>query len=106
METAVWISPTTHQENPMLDEQRQQFSIELAQDAPGLATAGLVELAFTLPQFEEQLDLPANTSHSHGLLYGQQVGWHVGDVVAPIGQLQARFADGLSLFLSPAAGLL
>jgi hypothetical protein len=55
METAIWISPTTHQENPMLDEQRQQFSIELAQDAPGLATAGFVELALSWPSLFHNL---------------------------------------------------
>ncbi|HET7080730.1 MAG TPA: hypothetical protein VFM49_25125, partial [Chloroflexia bacterium] len=44
------------EEGPLLDEQRQQFGVDLAQDAPGLAAARLVEAAVRLPPVEALLN--------------------------------------------------
>ena len=56
-QAAVWVGPKADQEDPMLDEHRQEFGIHLTQDAPGFGTARLVYAAMTLPQLEEQLDV-------------------------------------------------
>src|SRR5262245_1909971 len=53
---AVGIGPQADQEDPMLDEHRQELRIHLTQDAPGFGAARLVHVALTLPQLEEQLD--------------------------------------------------
>jgi len=60
-QATVWIGPKAHQEDPMLDEHRQEFGIHLTQDAPGFGAARLVHAALTLPQLEEPLYLPPHT---------------------------------------------
>src|SRR5215216_2571748 len=57
-QTAVWIGPKADEEDPMLDEHRQEFGRHLTQNAPGFGAARLVHTALTLPQLEEQLNLP------------------------------------------------
>src|SRR5215470_18200850 len=57
-QATVWIGPKADEEDPMLDEHRQEVGIDLTQDAPGFGAARLVHAAMTLPQLEEQLALP------------------------------------------------
>src|SRR5262252_2578880 len=57
-QATVWIGPEADQEDPMLDEHRQEFGIHLTQDPPGFGAARLVHAAMALPQLEEQLNLP------------------------------------------------
>ena len=49
-QAAVWIGPKADEEDPMLDEHRQEFGIHLTQDAPGFGAARCVYTAMTLPQ--------------------------------------------------------
>jgi hypothetical protein len=54
----------------MLDEHRQEFGIDLTQDAPGFGAARLVHTALTLPQLKEQLNLPAQAPKDEVLRFG------------------------------------
>ena len=60
-QAAVWIGPKADQEDPMLDEHGQELGIHLTQDAPRFRAARLVHAAMTLPQLEEQFNLPPHT---------------------------------------------
>jgi hypothetical protein len=55
-QAAMRILPASQQEHPMLDEHGQQLGIHLAQDAPGLAAAPLVQQGLMLPQLKEQFN--------------------------------------------------
>src|SRR5262245_14379556 len=77
-QAAVWIGPKADEEDPMLDEHRQEFGIDLTQDAPGFGAARLVHAAMTLPQLEEQLNLPPHAPKDKGLLQRQALDRHFG----------------------------
>src|SRR5579864_9090357 len=66
--------PTAGQEEPMLDDHRQEFGQDLAQDAPGAATARLITVPMAFPELEEQVDLPAGAKQDEGLGQGEQGG--------------------------------
>src|SRR4029434_5813761 len=66
-QATVWIGPKADEEDPMLDEHRQEFGIHLTQDPPGFGAARFVYTAMTLPQLEEQLNLPPHTPEHQGL---------------------------------------
>jgi hypothetical protein len=57
----------------MVDEQRQQLGIDLAQDAPGLGTARAGEVAATFPHLEEQFDVAVATPKSIPLVVQTRV---------------------------------
>ena len=76
----------------MLDHYRGEFGVELAEDAIGIAAAPFVDLPVALPQFEEQLDLPAGAGQDHRLSNREHGRRGVGDQEGPAGQRQF---DGL-----------
>ena len=51
----------------MLDEHGQEFGIHFSQDPPRFGAPGLIDAAMTLPQFEEEFDLPAHASEDESL---------------------------------------
>src|SRR4029453_9463203 len=57
-QTAVRIGPKADEEDPMLDEHREEFGIHFTQEAPGFGAPGLVHATMALPQLEAQLDEP------------------------------------------------
>src|SRR5215470_10944576 len=72
-QATVWIGPKADEEDPMLDEHRQEFGIDLTQDAPGFGAARLVHAAMTLPQLEEQRDVIVTTQKTIDLVFHTQV---------------------------------
>jgi hypothetical protein len=55
----------------MLQQDPDQFGIQLAQDAPTLGRVPCIDLAVLFPQFEEQFDLPALALQHDGLFQAQ-----------------------------------
>ena len=72
----------------MLQDHRQQFGVDLAQDAPGFVAAPLIQARILLPQFEEQLDLPASSQQGQGLREGESGSWYIGHDQRPVRQQQ------------------
>ena len=109
-QTTIRIGPKADQEDPMLDEHREEFGIHLTQDAPGFGAARLVHAALALPQLEEQLNLPPHASKHQGLPQCQALGRHLGYEESPRRQPQpggtdlAPFVPG-GLPQAPAAGI-
>ena len=58
-QAAVGVLPAADEDEPMLDERRQEFGVDLGEDAPGGGRAPLIDALVALPQLEQQLDLPA-----------------------------------------------
>jgi hypothetical protein len=83
----------------MLDEHRQEFGIDLTQDAPGFGAARLVHTALTLPQLEEQLNLPAQAPEDESLPQRQALRGHIGHEHGPGGQREPRGTD-LAAFIT------
>src|SRR5438552_2996303 len=79
------VSPTTHQQQPVLYHHCQQFGIHLTHNPKRIAGTPLVYVPLTLPQFEQQFDLPASTSQHQRLLYAQLLTRHVGRKDVPFG---------------------
>src|SRR5262249_61578668 len=107
---SVWIGPEADEEDPMLDEHGQEFGIHLAQDAPGFGAPRLVDAALTLPQLEEQLNLPPHAPEDQALPQRQALDRHIGDEDRPGCQRQPGGTD-LATFVAgrcpqaPTAGL-
>src|SRR5262249_45842381 len=92
-QATVWIGPKADEEDPMLDEHRQEFGIDLTQDAPGFGAARLVHTALTLPQLEEQLNLPAQAPEDESLPQRQALRGHIGYEHGPGGQREPCGTD-------------
>jgi hypothetical protein len=94
----------------MLDEHRQALRLHLTQDAPGFGAARLVDVALTLPQLEEQRNLPPHAPQYQGLPQRQALGRHMRHEERPGGQRQPGGTD-LAAFVAgrlpqaPTAGL-
>src|SRR5262252_6691336 len=98
-QATVWIGPKADEEDLMLDEHRQEFGIDLTQDAPGFGAARLVHAAMTLPQLEEQLNLPPHAPKDEGLPQRQALDRHIGHKDRPGGQRQPGGPD-LAAFIA------
>lgn len=59
-EAAVWITPKVKQDCPMKEQRHQQFDINFSQNAPRVVTVPFINREIFFPEFEENLDLPAN----------------------------------------------
>ncbi len=64
-QTSLLVSSTTGDDHPLLEHQRQQFGVDLTQDTGRIRGGPLVEMTMTLPQFEQQFDLPTQPHHDH-----------------------------------------
>jgi len=77
----------------MLDDNGNQFGIHLAQDAPGLGAAPLVDAIVVFPQLKDELDLPAGAGHDQRLVQGEQLGGGVGGEDRPVSQSELGGTD-------------
>jgi len=93
-QAAIRVAPAAGQEQPVLDDHGQEFGIDLREHPPGLAATGLVDLAVTLPELEEQFNLPAGAGEDEGLAQGELLGGEVGDEDGPLTPGQAGRAGG------------
>src|SRR5438552_4904181 len=71
------VSPTTHQQQPVLYQHRQQLGVHLTHNPQRIAGAPLVYAPLAFPQLEQQLDLPARASQHQYFLYAQLLPWYV-----------------------------
>lgn len=95
-EAAVGRLPAAQQTRPVLQHQRDGLGVDLAQDPIGLAAAHRVELPVALPEFEEQLDLPAGPGQHEGVGQAEPLGRHVSDEDLPIFQGEAGLGNRLA----------
>jgi len=95
-QAAVGEGPAAREEEPMLDDHGEQLGQDLTQDAPGFGTAGGVDLAVALPQFKEQLDLPAGAGEHESLAQGEQLGRGGGDQQRPVSGGELGGAGGMA----------
>ena len=66
-QTAVKLSPTTEQDQPMLDHGQQKFSKDLGQDLPRLLSAPGIYDKRLFPKLEQGFNLPTQTQQHEGL---------------------------------------
>jgi len=83
-EISVRERPAIHEEEPMLDDHGEQFGEDLAQDAPGVGTARLIDVAVAFPELKEEFDVPAGAQQDEGFTQGEQDGRHAGDQDGPV----------------------
>ena len=99
-QAAPGIMPAPKQQEPMLNHHRDQFGIQFAQCLPGQLRAPGIDLALTLPEFEEQFDEPAFAQQDEGLLHADMLGGSIGDHQGPLCQLPLLLTHHLAFLTS------
>jgi hypothetical protein len=66
-QAAVWELPGTGHENPLRDNQANEFGIDFAQDSPWVLAAPFIDFGMTFPKFEKEFYLPAHAQHDQSL---------------------------------------
>jgi hypothetical protein len=95
-QAAMRIVPTAHVQQPVLDEHRRQFGVQLTEDPPALLGAPFIDLPFVFPEPKEPLDRPSHAQDHQDLWQASPGGGHVGHHQRPARQIQ-----GLRASLSP-----
>jgi transposase len=90
-QTALFILPCKQDNEPMLEQNADQFGIQLAQDPPFVLRAPFVNLPILLPEFVEYFNLPAFSLQNDGLSPAQTFSWCIGEQQKPLAQLQCLF---------------
>ena len=65
-QTAVWESPTTGEQGPVLNDHGEQLGIKFTENAPRVVGVEGIELTVTFPEFEEQFNLPTEAGDDAG----------------------------------------
>lgn len=87
--------PDGHLEEPVVDDDGDEFGVEFTERGPGVCRLPFVDEALVLPEFEEQFDLPTDAQEGERLRNGQQIGWSIGDHYGPTGQQECGGGHGL-----------
>src|SRR5258708_7324623 len=81
---AMWIVPTPQKQKPMLKKHGNQFSIELAQNAPWFFGLPLIDLPVRFPQFEKQFNLPPQANEDQRFCHTHTLDGDIGDEKNPV----------------------
>lgn len=78
-QTPLSVRPRAGREQPVLEDQTNQFGIDLTEDAGRILGPPFIHSPMALPQFEDQFDLPADFQQDHGFGQAEFVGRNIRD---------------------------
>ena len=87
-QTAIWLTPTGEQDEPVLDNREEEFGEDFGEDLPGVLSAPGIQGQGLLPQFEKEFNLPTQTQEDQGFGRGQGIGRKVGNDDRPVTERQ------------------
>jgi len=96
-EAALLILPCQENNEPILQQDPDQFGIQLAQNPPAVCRALCIDLAILLPKLEKQFDLPAFTLQNDRLFQAEQFSRGINEQEQPLAKLQSLSGDLLGL---------
>lgn len=94
VQTAVRIVPRAHNQKPLLDQQRDNFGKDLAENTTGCASLPFIHMTRILPQVEQTLNLPSCPLQDNHLREAQSLHRHIGNQDRPGRSLQHLRIDG------------
>ena len=87
-QTPLGVSPAAGCQNPLLEDQPDQFGVDLAENPCRVFGAPFVHPSVAFPQLEEEFDLPPNPQQHHRLREAEHAPGHIRDRHIPVGQRQ------------------
>lgn len=87
-ETALFVLPGTQDNEPMVQENADEFGIEFAHDPPAVRHAPFINVFILLPTLGEQFNLPTFASSNDGIFQAQKFGKCIGEQEKPMREFE------------------